>query len=98
MFFPLETVKVRENCPVMVYETANGYFLPNVVPQNVVGAANHCLQDRRCEKSNKCEYCEFAFVQALDLRRHNKTHIQNWNCKYSFMVLLMQQTTALSVE
>ena len=35
-FYVFFSVKVKENCSVMVNETANGYFLPNVVPQNVV--------------------------------------------------------------
>ena len=45
--FLLETVKAKENCAVMVDETANGYFLPNVVPQNVVDAANYSLRTVR---------------------------------------------------
>ena len=62
---------------------------------NVVNAANHCLRAHTCKKSNKSSQCEFAFFQAVDLRKHMRRLKMEWlfSRKCCSMMLLMQQTT-----
>ena len=76
----------------MVDETANGYFLPNVVPQNVGGAAKHSLELKSIKKSDKCSHCEYASCQKVDLRKRKRHTMGNVMVIFSQM-LLMQQTT-----